>query len=76
MDHVLFAKFVTSKVVSARLLELEHITLTQRVDALSKTYDVLNESFEHYRRRVLPNNKLKMLHLPKRRRGNKRLSLY
>ena len=76
MDHVLFAKFVASKVVSERLLELGHIDVTQRVDALSRSYDVLNESFEHYRHRVLPNNKLKMLHLPKRRRGNKRLSFY
>lgn len=80
MDQVLFAKYVTSKVVSVRLLELAHIRDTQRMMSLSKSYDVMNESYDRYRRRVLhrmlPNNKLKMLHLPKRRKGNKRRSLY
>lgn len=68
MDNKLFVKYVVPKVFSAHLMNMLSERNRLRYEILAKSYDVLNENFEQYKRRVLPNNKLKMMGMPMRRK--------
>lgn len=68
MDDKLFVKYVVPKVFSAHLINMASEKNRLRYESLAKSYDILNENFEQYKRRVLPNNKLKMMGIPMRRK--------
>lgn len=68
MDSKLFAKYVTPYVLDSRLLIQMHEDNRQRYELLSKSYESMHETFEHWKHRALPNNKLKFMGEPMRRR--------
>ena len=64
MDINLFKKYVVPKVFLSTMMN------NYRYKYLKESYSVVNESFEQWKRRTLPNNKLKLMGIPMRRKGS------
>jgi len=66
MDVNLFKKYY----VEPDVVLLSAMLMNYRHKRINESYRALEKSFEQWKRRTLPNNKLKLMGIPMRRKGS------